>query len=298
MAQRSRQAWSRRQATSLLVRATCVALFPLAACAAAVPPSPAGRATPLQAPQPSAADLAEVDRLRAALAREVPDSARATGGAGVDWIGATQQALRTAGISIDRPQVLFVADRNPKVQELRLVAAFPDPIPWQIIGGSKISTGQMNRKLYYITPTGVFVHSANILGYRAEGTYNENHIRGLGAKGMRVWDFGWHLAEKGWRDDREQGEIRLLIHATDPDYLEQRLGRPASQGCVRVSARMNKFLDRHGLLDAEYEQAAVSDIRYATLLLPDRTPSPMAGTTMVVIDSAVPLPVDATAAHR
>lgn len=292
-----RVAWSRRQTTGLLAGLTLAAGLPLAACAATVPPQPPlPRATVV--PQPSAADLAEVDRLRSALAKEVPDSARATAGAGVDWIGAAQQALRSAGFTIDRPQVLVVADRNPKVQELRLVAAFPAPIPWQVIGGSKVSTGQMNRKLYYITPTGVFVHGANILGYRAEGTFNENHIRGLGAKGMRVWDFGWHLAEKGWREDRETGEIRLLIHATDPDYLEQRLGRPASQGCVRVSARMNRFLDRHGLLDADYEQAAASDIRYATLLLPDRTPSPLAGTALVVIDSAQPLAVDGAAAHR
>jgi hypothetical protein len=48
------------------------------------------------------------------------------------------------------------------------------------------------------TPVGLFLHTADILDYRALGTFNENHIRGLGLKGMRVWDFGWQTAEKGW----------------------------------------------------------------------------------------------------
>src|SRR5262252_1994783 len=60
---------------------------------------------------------------------------------------------------------------------------------------------------------------------------------------------------KGWGTG-EEGDIRLLLHATDPDYLEKRLGRPASKGCVRIPAAMNRFLDRHGVLDADYERAA------------------------------------------
>ena len=146
-----------------------------------------------------------------------------------------------------------------------------------VIGGSKVSTGQAGRHGYFITPTGVFLHTADIVDYRALGTFNENHIRGLGLKGMRVWDFGWQSAEKTWLPDHAQGEIRLLLHATDPDYLEQRLGRAASQGCVRVPASMNRFLDLHGVLDADYERAAADDARIGALLLPERVPDQSGG---------------------
>jgi hypothetical protein len=85
---------------------------------------------------------------------------------------------------------------------------------------------------------------------------------------------------------QEEGEIRLLMHATDPAYLAQRLGHPASKGCVRIPDAMNRFLDRHGILDADYERAARLDRRFAALLLPDRNPTPLAGNMLVVIDSA------------
>jgi hypothetical protein len=134
----------------------------------------------------------------------------------------------------------------------------------------------------------VFLHTADILDYRALGTYNENHIRGLGVKGMRVWDFGWQTARKGWRADGEEGEIRLLMHATDPAYLEQRLGRPASQGCVRIPTNMNRFMDINGVLDIDYERSSAYDPRVLAVLLPDRTPTPLAGRALVVIDSAAP----------
>ena len=182
------------------------------------------------------------------------------------------------------------------MQQLRVVLAQPHE-DWVVVGGSRVSTGQPNRPDHYITPRGVFHITTEILGYRAEGTLNENGIRGLGAKGMRVWDFGWHMARKGWavppgKPDRIP--IRLMLHATDPDRLEARLGRPASQGCIRIPASMNRYLDQHGVLDAAYEQAAVTDIRFRALLLPHREPSTLAGNTLIVIDSSEHGPVVAT----
>ena len=144
-------------------------------------------------------------------------------------------------LAIEQPQLLVVVDRNPAIQELRIILAQPNA-SWEVIGGSKVSTGQSGRRGYFITPMGVFLHTDGILDYRALGTFNENHIRGLGLKGMRVWDFGWQTAQRGWRDERDPAEIRLQMHATDPDYLEQRLGHPASEGCVRIPAAMNRFL--------------------------------------------------------
>lgn len=176
-------------------------------------------------------------------------------------------------------------------QHIRPCTAMPwragrTDLPWQVIGGGKVSTGQAGRHAYFITPTGVFRHTADILDYRALGTLNENGIRGLGVKGMRVWDLGWQMADKGWTGDHEQGEIRLLLHATDPDYLEQRLGRPASKGCVRIAAAMNRFLDLHGVLDADYERAARDDARFRALLLPERRPTMLSGDALVIVDSS------------
>jgi hypothetical protein len=213
----------------------------------------------------------EVMRLRAALRREVPQHPGVMTEDDDAWIGQAKAVVAGASIKIDQPQLLARPGTD-----------------WQVIGGSKVSTGQAGRRGYYITPTGVFRHTDDILDYRALGTFNENHIRGLGLKGMRVWDFGWQTAEKGWRSDREPGDIRLLMHATDPDYLERRLGRPASQGCVRIPAAMNRFLDLHGVLDADYERDARDDPRISGVLLPGREPTPLAGNTLVIVDSSLP----------
>src|SRR5438094_885360 len=126
------------------------------------------------------------------------------------------------------------------------------------------------------------------LDRRAEGTFNEHHVRGLGESGMRVWDFGWQPAVRGWRNATKVSKMRLLLHATDPQTLERRLGRTASKGCIRIPEAMNLFLDRHGVLDADYEQAAGHNPRFLTVLLPDRTPTPLAGNALVVVDSSEP----------
>jgi hypothetical protein len=228
---------------------------------------------------------AETTRLRAALVREVPSLIVDAPDGARQWIARTQAALSTAGHIVVRPQLMVVVDRNPSVQQMRIILARPYG-EWQSLGGTRVSTGQAGRRAYYLTPTGVFLHTGAILDWRAEGTFNPQHIRGLGLKGMRVWDFGWQRAERGWGASGEQGDIRLLLHATDPDYLEQRLGRPASKGCVRIPAAMNRFLDRHGVLDADYERAATVDDRFAALLLPDRMPTPLAGNALVIVDSA------------
>jgi lipoprotein-anchoring transpeptidase ErfK/SrfK len=227
---------------------------------------------------------AEAVRLRAALAAEVPHLLVLSANDKQAWVRRAQATASAGALAVDRPQLVVVVDRNPRVQALVIMVANPGGA-WDVIGGTHVSTGQPNRKLYYVTPTGVFLHTADILDFRAQGTFNENHIRGYGLKGMRIWDFGWQWATKGWRPDGERGQIRLQVHATDPQFLEQRLGRPASEGCVRVPAAMNRFLDRHGVLDVDYEQRATQDIRYRAVLLPDRTPSPLGGHALIVVDS-------------
>jgi hypothetical protein len=228
-------------------------------------------------------------RLRHALVQQVP---RAILSLPPDRMNAlmarTRDELSANHTPLQNPSLLVVVDRNPRVQLLFIILARLDR-KWQLVGADRVSTGQAGRRGYFITPTGVFLHTDAILDYRAEGTFNENHIRGLGRKGMRVWDFGWVQAAKGWNSDEETGEIRLLLHATDPDFLEQRLGRTASKGCIRISAAMNEFLDKYGVLDVDYEVAAAFDASFEAVLRPDRTPTPLAGRTLVIIDSSVPL---------
>jgi len=242
---------------------------------------------------------AELSTLRLAMREEVPNLLQP---ASRDITDMTQRAtilLDNAGRTIEAPQLLIVVDRNPARQILALFVARPGGARnFSLVGAAHISTGQAGRRDHYITPVGVFAHTDAILDSRALGTYNENHVRGLGVRGMRVWDFGWQWALKGWHTDGEGGDIRFQMHATDPDLLERRLGHPASEGCVRLSAGLNRFLDKHGVLDADYEQAAFSDVRYNALLRADRTPSILAGRLLVVIDTQQPKDALPTVASR
>ena len=225
--------------------------------------------------------------LTLAFRHEVPAALAVSAAYKAAWVALAKQQLEQSGIVLDRPQVLVVVDRNPKVQRLCLILALPgNSADWQVIGSTRVSTGTTGRQYYYITPTGVFPNSVQRLGYRALGTKNENGIMGNGTTGMRVWDFGWQWAQKGWLPSRDKVQIRLEMHATDPVYLEQRLGHTASEGCIRIPSSLNVFIDRHGLLDAEYEQKAKVDRRFAALLRKDRVISSIAGLFVVVVDTA------------
>lgn len=229
----------------------------------------------------------EAKRLVVLLKKLDPKSIIYTAQRDEGWVQLARDEIEKSGPPIKRAQILTVIDRNSKVQELCFVLAFPKGEgQWVALGGGHVSTGTKNRKLYYITPTGVFFNTTERIGYRALGTKNKNGIRGNGVKGMRVWDFGWQWAKKGWLDKGEKGQIRLEMHATDPAYLESRLGHSASEGCVRISAAMNRFIDYYGLMDVLYNQASAKDIRFRTVLLKDREPSPIAGAILVIVDSS------------
>ena len=102
--------------------------------------------------------------------------------------------------------------------------------------------------------------------------------------GSRIYDFGWVDAPKGWGDGATS-VMRLQMHATDPDHLEQRLGTAQSKGCIRIPAKLNDFIDRHALLDEDYEQE-VAHGTHLWVLRADRTPTSSGGRYLVVIDSA------------
>ena len=151
------------------------------------------------------------------------------------------------------------------------------------MGASPVSTGKPGRFDYFTTPVGVFEHTPENPDFRAEGTKNEHGIMGYGRKGMRVFDFGWQQAKRGWGRGGES-PIRLQLHATDPGVLEPRLGGTESKGCIRIPATLNVFLDRRGILDAEYEEAMAAGKNF-WVLGKDREVTPWPGRYLVIVDS-------------
>ena len=179
-------------------------------------------------------------------------------------LGAAQGMLQKANITHDRLQTILVVDRSPKVQRLWVTVASSSSPYLEVLGSVHVSTGKPGRKEHFRTPVGVFVDNAGILGYRAQGTYNEFHIRGIGVKGMRVWDFGWQTTDD-WRTPNAIMAVRMEMHATDPAVLEPRLGRWDSEGCIRIPTRFNSFLDPHR---ADRRQGAGSGARRSPVCRP------------------------------
>ncbi|MFO1273592.1 MAG: L,D-transpeptidase [Rubrivivax sp.] len=191
-----------------------------------------------------------------------------------------RQALAAAGVVLERPQFVLLVDRSAQVQAILVWWLAPDGASL-LVGASPVSTGRPSGFEHFETPLGVFAHSLANPDFRAEGTKNEFGIRGYGAKGMRVFDFGWVVAARGWAPGEQA--MRLQMHATDPDRLEPRLGRRESKGCIRIPATLNRLIDHHGLLDADYEAAPPG--RPLWVLKPDRDPTPWSGRWLVVVDS-------------
>ena len=253
--------------------ALLLALGLLAACAQvaaqALPPSSLGLL-------PLDGDLATDFACEVDMRLEVPEGEQS------EYAQHLQAALSGAGLNGLAPQRVLVVDRSPKVQAALLYRLTPDG-DWRFTGATPVTTGLPGQFEHFATPLGVFAHSLDNLDYRADGTRNENAIRGYGRKGMRVFDFGWIAAAKGWGDGG-MSVMRLQMHATDPDALERHLGRVRSKGCIRIPATFNELLDRRGVLDADYE-AAVANGRSFWWLRHDREATRWAGRYLVVIET-------------
>jgi hypothetical protein len=193
-----------------------------------------------------------------------------------------EDRLLKMGLSLTQQQYLLVVDRDPEVQAIFLYwRSAQGEYKW--VGASPVSTGRPGSYEHFETPMGVFDHSTSNLDFRAEGTRNSEGIRGYGAKGMRIYDFGWQNVPKGWGDGA-LSQMRLQMHATDPDLLERRLGSVQSKGCIRIPASLNRFLDHYGVLDADYEQA-LREGRSLWMLDPQRKPVADPGRYLIVVDS-------------
>lgn len=191
--------------------------------------------------------------------------------------------LANAGLKALPAQYIVVVDRDVRVQTA-MIFWKSEAGAFHFIGASPASTGKPGRFEHFETPTGVFDHTLENLDFRAEGTRNELGILGYGRKGMRIYDFGWVNTPKGWGDRRES-VMRLQLHSTDPDLLEPRLGSAQSKGCIRIPTSLNLFIDRYGILDAQYERA-MAEGRSFWVLSPQREPTPWPGEYLVVVDTA------------
>lgn len=190
--------------------------------------------------------------------------------------------LSRAQIQVASGQYMLVVDRCAWVQAALLFWRSSDGA-YGFVGASPVSTGRPGAFDHFETPAGVFDHTPANPDFRAEGTYNSRRIRGYGVKGLRVYDFGWQWAPKGWGDGVVT-TMRLQMHATDPDSLEPRLGTAQSKGCIRIAAAFNRFLDHFGVLDAEYERLANAGKKSA-VLRDDRETVAEPGRYLIVVDS-------------
>ncbi len=230
----------------------------------------------------------ELSMVRQAFVRQVSRHLSLPAAVATRYADLLASALQAGGQEADAGDWAVLVDRNPRVQAAMLFARTDERAPWQWVGATPVSTGKPGAFNHFITPVGVFAHSMENLDFRAEGTYNENGIRGYGVSGMRVYDFGWVDARRGWGKGGES-QMRLQMHATDPARLEPRLGRPASKGCVRIPATLNRLLDHYGLIDADY-LAAAGRGDSLWILARDRTPVARPGRYLVIVDSGARAP--------
>jgi hypothetical protein len=237
-------------------------------------------AQPGSAASRAGAGSADVAAIAGAFEREVDRRLAVPADDQAAYAGRLRTALERAGIGEPPPQLVLLVDRSPAVQAAFLYWMSADD--WRFIGASPVSTGLPGEYEHFPTPLGVFEHSVANMDFRAEGTFNAFGIRGYGLKGMRVFDFGWVMGERGWGSGGAS-PMRLQMHATDP-VLERFLGQAHSKGCIRIPATLDRFLDHHGILDANYERAASLGV-HLSVLQPGREPTQDAGRYLVVIDS-------------
>lgn len=223
----------------------------------------AGSAAQASPQELASAYRAQVDRLL-----DVPDDEVRRYGALAD------AALQAAGVA-PAPQYLLVVDRDPWVQAALLLWRAA-PGAYSLVGASPVSTGRSGGADDYSTPTGVFDHTPADADSRSTGAADAQGIRWWGAEGMRIYDFGWHAVPPGWGDAKAT-RMHLLVHATDLEALERRLGSAQTSGTIWIPSSLNRLLDRSGVLDAQYKGIPPA--------LPDSTPVQGAGRYLVVVHS-------------
>ncbi|RKU01673.1 hypothetical protein C7H84_19800 [Burkholderia sp. Nafp2/4-1b] len=250
--------------------------------AEAAAPTPPRRHPPLSADEAKDATARAID-MRKRFTQEVTRRLNVPANEQRAYGARLQNALDDANLGDLAGEYVAMVDRAPNVQALFIYFRATPKNAWLLIGAAPVGTGWPGQYDHFLTPLGVFHHSPDHMDFRAEGTTNDNGIRGYGQRDMRIFDFGWVDGERGWGKGGKS-PMRFQMHATDPDRLEPLLGIRHSKGCVRIPASLNTFLDRHGILDDDY-QARVEAGKSLWVLRHDRDITPIAGRYLVVIDS-------------
>nr|WP_092003879.1 L,D-transpeptidase [Paraburkholderia lycopersici] len=254
-----------------------------AAPAASAPPALTLPVHPALTPEQAAEETRDALEMRKRFARDVDRRLRVPLADQRAYGERLQVALEEEDLGALAGEFVILVDRSANVQALFIYfRALPDE-PWQLIGASPVATGRPGEFDHFLTPLGVFEHTPLNMDFRAEGTMNQNGIRGYGRRDMRIYDLGWVDGERGWGKGG-YSQMRFQMHATDPDRLEPLLGIRHSKGCVRIPAQLNAFIDHYGIIDAGY-QALVDAGKSLWVLHSDREITPWAGRFIVVIDS-------------
>lgn len=190
----------------------------------------------------------EVGMLRNVFQTEVSDMAIGDENYEIAALAYSWDILAQSPYAGDKQYFVF-ADRNPDRQNAMVAFYNPDDLTVSVLGWARISTGDPSRAKHWETPTGIFENSVDNPGWRAQGTKNKRGWRGYGVRNSKIWNFGQRRAS---RNGKRTINIHLMMHATDPIWGEKRLGRRDSAGCVRIPAKMNRFLDVYGLIDKDY----------------------------------------------
>jgi hypothetical protein len=249
-------------------------------------PTPSVDITASAVAAPDAAGVVDPHRaqlLRAVFARDVTRRLNVPAVLQQEYGERLEAALAQNQLGNLSGEYVVLVDRSANVQALFIYFRPAPSDKWVMIGASPVATGRPGEFDHFITPLGVFEHTPDNMDFRAEGTMNQNGIRGYGKRDMRIFDLGWAQGERGWGKGG-MSQMRFQMHATDPDKLEPLLGIRHSKGCVRIPASLNVFLDHYGILDAEYE-ALVESGKSLWVLHTDRQVPPWAGRYIVVVDS-------------
>ncbi len=240
-------------------------------------PTPIATPIPTLAPTTVKVPLAE-DFNRAVASRLVLPQ-----GEVVAYAMRLHNALDAAQLPLVVSQFVLLVDRSPNVQAALLYWGSAGD-GWSLVGAAPVSTGLPGRYEHFVTPLGIFDHSMANPDFRSAGTKNKLGFRGYGQKGLRVYDFGWVESPRGWGDGA-MGVLRFQMHSTDPGVATQLLGTAQSEGCVRIPAALNDFMDRHAVLDQDYERASAEG-KHLWVLRTNRQATATPGRYMVVVDSA------------
>lgn len=271
------------QAASAASAAASGAPAASAALAASAPPVLTLPTHPPLTPEEATAETHRALEMRKLFARDVNRRLRVPLADQRAYGERLQAALEEKDLGALAGEFVILVDRSANVQALFIYFRASSDEPWLMIGASPVATGRPGEFDHFLTPLGVFEHTPMNMDFRAEGTMNQNGIRGYGRRDMRIYDLGWVDGERGWGKGG-YSQMRFQMHATDPDRLEPLLGIRHSKGCVRIPATLNAFIDHYGIVDAEY-QALVDSGKSLWVLHSDREITPWAGRFIVVIDS-------------